>query len=575
MTTIQGKSSNTGFPSVDKPWLKHYSEEVIKGKLPECSIYEYMYENNKNYPHDTAINYFGKRISYRRLFESIDKTASALQALGVKEGEIVTVALPSIPEALYIVYALNKIGAVANMIHPLAGENEIIHYLNEVESKVAFFFDGTYRIIKSSIGKTSVKKGIVVTVGDSLPTGLKLLYSLKARSVIVDDSISTWKRFLAKGKGITVSTGKKDSSKMAIISHTGGTTGEPKGVMLSDNNINAMIWQIGKLLSVVRQESQLAVLPPFVNYSLVNAMLEPIGLGNTSILIPDYKPKLFAQYAKKYKPTYISSIPAYWEAILKIKNIERADLSFLRCPFYGGEAMNPVNEEAVNQLLHKCGAPNGLAKGLGATELVSAATLTPYDFNTIGSVGIPLPKINCKLVLSNMEEASYGNTGEICFSGPTIMMGYYNKENDTNDIIKLHPDGQRWLHTGDLGYMDENGVLFVTGRVKRIFMTKGRDKQITKVFPDRIEKAICLNPNVELCCVVGIPDEERINYPKAFVVLKQKEPSDEIEKNIMDICKENLPEYMIPEEIEFRKDFPRTERGKVDYRALERMAKDK
>ncbi len=571
-----GKFKMTGYPSIDKPWLKYYSEEIISAPLPECTIYEYLIENNKDFPDDIAIRYFAHRITYRELFENIDCCANALSVIGVKPGEIVTIALPSIPEALYLIYSLNKIGAVANVIHPLAGENEIINYFNEVDSRVVFIFDGTYQLIKESISKTNVSKAIVITAGESLPIGLKQIYFLKnKRPKFTNDRFYAWGQFIANGREADTPDIKKDSGTIAIISHTGGTTGEPKGVMLSDKSINAMIWQIGRLLSVVRQESQLAVLPPFVNYSLVNAMLEPITLGNTSILIPDYKADQFSKYARKYKPTYVSSIPAYWEVLLKDKTIRTVDLSFLRCPFYGGEKMNESNEKAVNKLLHECGAPNELANGLGATELVSAATLTPYDNIVPESAGIPLPRVNCKIVIpGTVDEVLIGNVGEICFSGTTVMLGYYNNKEATDEIVKTHSDGARWLHTGDLGYMDENGYLFVTGRIKRIFMTKGRDKQITKVFPDRIEAVLSEHPAIELCCVIAVPDEDRINYPMAYLVMrKDMSKSDYIMSEIQDICHKELPEYMIPEKMEFMDDLPRTERGKIDYRALEEMAK--
>ena len=462
------------------------------------------------------------------------------------------------------------------MIHPLAGENEIIHYLNEVNSRFAFIFDGTYKIIRDSIGKTSVQKAVVITAGDSLQPVMKTLFYLKTgRLRFTNDVFCTWRRFIAMGKGMKAGTFSKDINSVAIISHTGGTTGDPKGVMCSNLNINAMILQIGKVLSAVRQESQLAVLPPFINYSLVNAMLEPVALGVTTILIPNYDPLKFVSYAEKYKPTYISSIPPYWEALLKIKGIDAVNLSFLRCPFYGGEAMNNDTEEKVNRLLQRCGAPNSLAKGLGSTEMVSASTLTPYDFNIVGSAGIPLPKINCKIVTpETTDEESYEKVGEICFSGPTLMIGYYNNQKATDEIIRIHPDGQRWLHTGDLGYMDENGVLFVTGRIKRIFMTKGRDRQITKVFPDRIEAVLSKHPSVDICCAVAVPDEDRINYPKAFIVLKKGyEPSEKLTEEIRQCCRTELPEYMIPEKIEYAEDLPRTERRKIDYRALEEKAR--
>ena len=566
----------TGFPSIDKPWLKYYPEDAINAPLPECTIYEYLYENNKDYPNDIALEYMGAKITYGELFAHIDACEKSLTDLKVKRGDIVTVALPSVPEALYMVYALNKMGAVANMIHPLAGEMEILHYLNEVSSEVAIIFEGTYKIVANSIHTTNVKKAVVVSAGDSLPFGIKQLYMLKNKlpQFTPDGLFMNWKQFLALGKTAEVTPVKKDSSTVAVISHTGGTTGEPKGVMCSDRNINALIWQIGCNLPHGRQERYLVVLPPFINYSLVNAMLEPLAFGFRVILIPAYDPSKFDEYIKKYRPNHISSIPAYWEACLSNEKLKHMDLSCLKYIFYGGDAMNVKKEAEVNELLAAGGANIKLRKGLGSTEMVSAATVTYDDCNMPGSVGAPLVKVNCKIVEPDtFDELTYNQEGEICFSGDTLMLGYYNKQDATDEIVKIHPDGQRWIHTGDLGQITENGVLFITGRIKRIIMTKGKDGVVTKMFPDRIEKAVLAHPAVGLCCVIGVEDEERIHYAKAVVVLNEGfEESDELTKEIIRDCKATLPEYMVPDVVQYRADMPRTERGKVDYRALEKEA---
>ena len=264
----------TGYPSIDKPWLKYYSEEAINAPLPECTIYEYLWENNKDHLTDTAIIYFGRKVTYKELFENIDKTASAFLTAGVKEKEIVTVALPSIPEALYCVYALNKIGAVANMIHPLAGREETLHYFNEVQSRIVVILDSAYTVIADDIGNSSVEKVIVASPSDSLPLALKVAYKMKVKTPDLDGkAFQSWKQFIREGKDTPIMAARKSCHEMAIISHTGGTTGEPKGVMCSDTNINALIYQIIRNFEYSRQETCLVVLPPFVNYSLVESMM--------------------------------------------------------------------------------------------------------------------------------------------------------------------------------------------------------------------------------------------------------------------------------------------------------------
>lgn len=573
---METKKKLTGYPSIDKPWLKYYPDEVINAELPTGTIYEYLWENNKNYPNDTALIYFGKNITYGELFENIEATAKALVSVGVKANDIVTVALPTIPEALYLVYAINKLGATANMIHPLAGENEIVNYLNEVKATHFFMFYGTYEIVKNALDKTTVKTGVVVSVAESLPLGIKLLYKLKAKekTSFSNTDLICWSKFLKKGNGAIIPSYKKEPSTPAIISHTGGTTGEPKGVVLSDISTNTLIWEIGCNLPHERQEIMMPVLPPFVNYSLVNCMLEPLAFGFKVVLIPKYEPDKFDEYINKYHPNHINSIPAYWEALLSNERMKETDCSCLCHIFYGGEGMNEKIEESVNELLLSRGAKYKLAKGLGSTEMVSAATAAYQDCNLLGSVGIPLVKVNCKIIdPDTKKELLCNQEGEICFSGPQLMIGYYENKEATDDIIKIHQDGERWLHTGDLGYLNEDGVLFVSGRIKRIIMTKGKDGVVTKMFPDRIEKVIMEHPAVELCCAIGVADEHRINYARVYVVMATSYSQNEnITNEILSDCHKKLPEYMVPEEIIYRKELPRTDRGKVDYRALEKEA---
>ena len=560
---------------MDKPWLKYYSEKVINSNLQECSIYDYLFNKNQDYPLDIALIYLGKEITFKELFERIDMTAAAFTSAGVKEKDIVTIALPSIPEAVYCVYALNKIGAIANMIHPLAGKEETINYLNEVESKIAVIFDAAYETLAADIGKTKVEKAIVVSPSNSLPLMLKAAYRIKVRKPkLVQKEFIWWNSFIRNGKGTEVRKAEKNIFETAIISHTGGTTGNPKGVMCSDYSCNSLMWQLLCNFEFQRQECSLNVLPPFVNYSLLESIMAMLAEGMKVALLPKYDPMKFDKYVKKYKPNQILSIPAYWEAVLKIPNIHKTDMSCLKHLYAGGEAMSLEIKESIDSLIQSCGANTRLYTALGSTEMIAGATITYENCYYPGSVGIPMVRVNCKIVdPQSGEELTYGNAGEICFSGDTMMLGYYDNQEATDDIIKQDKNGVRWLHTGDIGYITEDGIIYVTGRIKRIFMTKGRDGQVTKMFPDRIEASINTHKDVEACCVIGIPDRERINYPKAFLVLNKFANSKEVKKEIIDICKKSLPEYMIPYDLEVVDDMPRTSRGKIDYRALESYQK--
>ena len=568
----------TGFPSIDKPWLHYYSSEAINATLPECTVYEYLLNKNSNHLDDIAIIYFNRKITYRELFQNIDQATAAFSAIGVRSGDIVTVALPSIPEALYSFYALNRIGAVANMIHPLAGEKEICSYLNEVNSQVLVMYTGTYAIVKDSLDNTSIKNAIVVSPADSLSPGIRLLYHFKTKEPkLKDEAKFIWyNNFIKRGKNHICETVKRSCYDVSVISHTGGTTGEPKGVMLSDYNFNSEVTQIVTTIHYERQESFLAVLPPFINYSFVHSMVGAVNSGLITVLIPKYEPLKLAEYIKKYHVKHINSIPVYCEALLRIRDIGKYRFPDFGYLFYGGEAMARETEEEINVVLANCGIKHKLQKGLGMTELTGAATKTTDAVNELGSVGIPLPKMNCKIVSVGSEvELKYGEEGEVCITGPTLMLGYYKKEKQTNEIIKVHKDGLRWLHTGDLGFINEHGVLFLTGRIKRIIMTKGSDGNVTKMFPDRIEKVLSEHPAVDLCCVIGVADEERINYPKAFIVLNNGYTvNQDLTKEICSFCLNKLPGYMIPETIEYLTEMPRTSRGKIDFRALENLSKE-
>lgn len=565
----QTGGSMEGFASIDKLWLSFYSEEAINGSLPEQSIFQYMYDNNKDYPDDIAIVYQNKKITYREMFHHIDQCSRSLTALGIGPGDIVTVALPSIPEVLYLVYAINRVGAVANMIHPLAGESETLFYIKEVKSRVVFLFDQTAEVVKDSVWGTGVEKAVMVSAVQSLSPLFRIVKKKKLPGFM------DWKEFLSAGKETIACDVLRDVHEMAIISHTGGTTGEPKGVMCSDYNINALIWQLQYGLTIRRQDRNMAVLPPFINYSLVNSMLAPILYGLQAILIPDYHPDQFDKYVKKYQPNIISSIPDYWEAVLTNERLRYMNLSCLDQIFYGGEAMNPSKQNEINRFLRVRGARHDLEAGFGATEMVSAAVMTYPEIHEPGCAGIPLVKVNCCIVEpGTTRELPYGQIGEICFTGPNMMLGYYKNPQATNDVIWEHPDKTRWLHMGDLGYITDRGVIFVTGRLKRIAITVDENRHPTKLFPERIENVVMQHPAVDICCVTCVPDPKRVNYARAYVVLnKGFAPSEQTRNELKQLCVQHLPAYMIPEEIVFKDQLPRTERGKVDYRALEKQEK--
>ena len=567
-------SANTPiYPSIDKPWMKHLSKRAKGLQVPEGTMFDLIYENNKDYPNELALKYMDIQVTFAEMWEKIDEVVKSLNAFGVREGEIITIAMPNTPEFVYLAYAINRVGAVMNIIHPLPGKEELLGYLEEAQSRYFFMFDGTYAIIKDDLKNTSVEKAIVVSPAYSLAPIKRKLYQLAKFPKLDKTMCIDWKAFLKNGVNSPATTGKTDSDAMAVISHTGGTTGEPKGVMLTNRAMNSVAYQVWQTFDLAdrRQLTILVVLPPFVNYSFVNGIHEGLIMGDTLALLPEFKPEDFADYYKQYKPNVINSIPQYCLAMLNDPKLKDMDLSELKYVVAGGEAMDATAEAELNAFLKDHGADIQVTKGYGCTEFTSVVTYTYPEVNFLHSVGIPFPFVNVKIVDPDTnEELPCGERGEICVTGPSLMLGYYKNQEATDEVIKVHADGQRWFHMGDLGFVDEDGIVYITGRIKRIIMTKGDDGNVTKMFPDRIENVVNKCEDVNASCVIGVKDDERIHYPKAYIELKDVTmDKDLVRENILEICRKKLPNYQIPVEFEFISELPRTERGKIDYKVLD------
>lgn len=568
------KKDTQGYPITERPWRKFFSDEALHKPFPEQSINEWVRTINQEHPDEIALQYLGVNITYGEMFTRWDNTAKALKALGIKKGEIVTVAMPAMPEVVDLIYAINQIGAIVNLIHPLPGKEELAFYLNEVNSRYFFCFDGTYTLYQDIAEDTSVKQTIVVSPAASLPWFKRHLYRMSHNSHLERNDME-WEDFLKLGKSYNGPiTEERDHNAPAILSHTGGTTGDPKAVMLSDNNENAEVFQIINGIPNERQKCMMVVLPPFVNYSFTNGIHEGLSVGCKVALLPKYEIGKYHIYQKQYHPNYINTIPAYVLAMLKEPEMEHADMSSIEFMVVGGEAMDAASEKTVNDFLHSHGAHSELQKGYGMTEMVSGITVTRSDINVPNSAGIPMFMAYATAVdINTNEPLPYNQKGELCFAGPTISLGYYHNDIATKKLIQVHKDGKRWLHTGDIGYIDEDGDIFITGRMKRIIMTKGEDGNPTKMFPDRVERTIQKVDAVNAVCVTGVKDEERIHIPVAWIELKDntadKAEKKTIKKRILSVCQKHLPSYQVPAQVKFLDKLPRTPRGKIDYHALD------
>ena len=577
-------------PSMERPWLKYHQQADIDAPIPDSTVYEFLVENNHAHPSDTAILYLDTAITYGELFERIDQCAKALLALGVGRDDIVTVALPCIPEAVVAFYAINRIGAIANMTHPLANAEDTCRYLNETHSRVLLMFAGNLAVASQVLENTKVEAIVATGAPPKSDESLKTLKTLKSLKTL--KPLKSWEDFILQGGATHLPAPARATNDFALISHTSGTTGTQKGVVCTNLNLQAEIFQGLAGIDYQRQECLLATLPPFINYSLVSTILRHLSHGLKVALIPHYQPEKFVEYVQRYHVDHILTIPTYWKAILHIPHIEQTDLSQLKFLASGGEHMDIKTEKKINSLLKRCGAKGGLIKGIGMTEMTCATTYSLPWRNPPGSVGSPLVKTNCKIVDTNTgEELTYGQEGEVCFSGPTLMAGYYNNPEATRQVIHTDADGTRWLHTGDLGFLDEDGILFITGRTKRLILTRDDNGLVTKISPYRIEQVIMALPEVEDCCVVGVADEQHIAHLLAFVqpvggdasqrcqatrdfIIKNDDVKQQsLKESILQVCRQHLPAYIIPQEVVLLPQLPKTGRGKTDYRALEQMAK--
>lgn len=559
----------TGYPSMDKPWLKYYSEEARNCPMPECTIYEYIWENNKHHLNDVALMYFGRKITYKELFYNINKTAYAFSSLGVKKGEIVGVALPNIPENIYCVYALNKLGAVADMIDLRSKGDLLAHYLNESNARFAVICDMFAKNIFEIVDDIHIEKIIVSSPFDSLPMPFRRLMKLKVGKINMPQNAVFWKDFQ---KSIAFN-GKEMPAKIhdvACIFHTSGTTDIPKGVMLTNRNFNSMTVEYKYSgMNFSSGDTFLNQVPPFLAYNTILAVHLPLSLHMCIKLLPDYQPNCFAKNISRHKPNHVVAGPADWKNLLECQNKLAKDLSFLKTMASGSDTMNQKDKTNVNEIAKKRGVHCEITEGYGMTEIGSAACTNLPQCNVPGSVGIPLPlNTFCAFDNDNNRELPYGKSGEICMTGPTVMKGYYKNKAETENALKKHSDGKIWLHSGDLGHIDENGCIYIDGRLKRVIVCHNG----IKVFPFPIEQFLLKDNNIAACCVVGKNDtvHGQGQTPVAFIVLVNETPKyvEKIKVN----CKSEFSGFYLPSEYIIIEKLPLTPNGKVDFCKLERMA---
>ena len=557
------------------PWLSYYGTTPASLDYPDKTMYQLLSETARQHPNNTAYIFQGKKTTFAQFMSRIDSAARGLTAMGIGKDDKVTICMPNCPQALDCFYALNRIGAIANMIHPLSAPQEIAFYLNFSRSKAILTLDQFYGKVSQILPQVENPTQIFVArIADELPFPLNVIYphTKGGKHPLPKDGYTLWKDLLIAGTDLLdlpADDGKADDC--AVILYSGGTTGTSKGIMLSSRNFNALGLQtiaasgFGSIVGM----KMLSVMPVFHGFGLGIGIHTALIGGATCILVPQFNIKTYARILLKQKPNIIPGVPTLFEALLRSKDLEGKDLHFLKGIFSGGDSLSPELKRKVDAFLKAHNCAEQIREGYGTTECVTASCLTPKDYAREKSIGVPFPDTFYKIVTPGTNvEADPGVEGEICVSGPTVMLGYMDNPEETANTLQHHTDGRIWLHTGDLGYMDEDGFVYFRQRIKRMIVTSGYN-----IYPSQLENIIDGHEKVLLSCCIGVPDDYRGQRIRAYVVpMPGVKPTDSLKKEILDYCSQHIAKYALPRELVWRTELPKTLVGKVAYRVLEEEA---
>ena len=554
------------------PWKDSMGEVPMHLDYFEGSMFEGVACIAELYPNNIAFDFMGKSTTYKKLVQDIEKCARSLRTIGVRAGDRVTIAMPNCPQAICLFYAVNLVGGIANMIHPLSAEKEIEFYLNASHSVTAITLDQFYHKFESIRQNTEVVNIVIASIKDALSTPIKAGYMLtegrKIRKIPEDAPVIRWEEFIRLGHACSWNYKvERDGSDPAVILYSGGTTGTTKGIVLTNRNFNALAAQIIATNPMFRPgDRMLAAMPLFHGFGLGVCIHSMLASGGRCILVPRFTAQSYAKLITKYRCNFIAGVPTLYEALLRLKSMEKADLSCLKGVFSGGDSLSVELKKKFDKFLYDHKAVVQVREGYGTTETVTACCLTPTNLFKEGSIGIPFPDTYIKIVEPGTDrELPYGEEGEILLAGPTVMREYADNPEETAATLRTHADGLTWVYTGDLGTMDEQGFIYFRGRAKRMIVSSGYN-----VYPGQIENILDAHEKVQMSCVIGVPDAYRMQKVKAFVMLTPGTPAtDETKEELMAYCRKHIAKYAMPYDIEFRDELPKTLVGTVAYRKLE------
>ena len=545
------------------PWEKWYNKHQFNIKYPEGSCYDSLKETVSKYPNYKAFNYFGLEREYTDLLIDVDNVSRSLVKLGVKKGEYVTICSSNVPEAVVSFYALNKIGAICNMVHPKTSIEELKYFLDLTGSKIVIALDAVVKPFLEALEETKIEKIVLFDAYTSIPSFRPENSIIEINSDKIE--IIRWEDFydISNDEKETESVSKKEDC--CCVLYSGGTTGKPKGVMLSNMNLNALAyggWYANN--SMEPGDSMLAVMPIFHGFGLGICIHTSFCFGLKAILQPKLDVQNFDKLIIDYKPNMLTGVPTIYEFLLQSKRLDNVDLSFLKWVSSGGDSLTTSMKHKINEFLTKRGSKVLVKEGYGLTECVTGTCLMPKDIDRDGSVGIPYTDTIYKIVEPNtFNELKYGEVGEIIIKAPTIMIGYLGNEEETKKALIKDENGDIWFFTGDLGSVDEDGFVYYKERMSRMIISSGYN-----IYPEQIENVIEKNNKVLTSSVVGIPDSKKGEIPVAFIVLKTKEDEKQVIDEVKDIVCKNVSKYAIPKDYIVIEKIPKTAVGKVDYKQL-------
>lgn len=551
------KGEITGYPSIDMPWLKYYTEEQILAPIPNMTALEYLKLLNNNNLNLPAIEFLGKQITYLELFKKINDTTKSLHALGVKPKDVVTIMLPACPEEVFLFYGIDQIGACANFIFPGTPLTEVEKTMEEFNSNKLIILDDI--LMQPNTIVNNSKYNIVTTslTGEYKTTGKNIL---------------TWQTFDKLHEYVEMPIYKRTQEEPLFIAKTGGSTGKPKSVLLSDRSFNLQVQQhLNADLNYEAGDRWLRMWSLFSASAAVSSSHLPLCYGMTLVLEPVPDIEHLDEVLLKTKPSHMPIIASCIDMLFNSTILQNGDLSFMKSLGIGGEGVTPEFEEKANEFARKHRIGDCMTYGYGMTENGSGAS-TRFDLRTSSPGGAGIPMLNNVISIfdpTTNKELTYNEEGEICVLSSTFMLGYYNDLDSTNAVLKKHDDGNIWLHSGDLGYMDQNGHLFIKGRIKRVISLYTANK----IFPSELEALIEMIDEVDRAIVV--PEEDNLHpgfvKPCVFITLNKKISKKELQNKIVEVLR-GLPDYTKIDTIHLREKLPTTDIGKVDLKGLEEEA---